>query len=233
MVGKMWRNQAGSDPSRSSRCRPGDLGPAPVPDMPVNLQRAAHGALTTGRSVVTADLAVVAGLDDLAIDLQRLVHQPGVTDVAERHEVLVVEPSQFDTVEQPGILVGQGHASLIAQGLGQPWQVHVISGATRDALSLALHAANREGRPSPDFSWDEGTFSGRYLERHREHGKRRDEAAAVNFSFFHAPHVALLFIPVFGDGVRVAGDLGMYGQTFLLALAARGLGGVPQTVLGL
>ncbi|MEN5364446.1 nitroreductase [Brevundimonas intermedia] len=129
----------------------------------------------------------------------------------------------------------------------QPWQVHVVSGATRDALSLALHAANREGRPSPDFSWDEGAFTGRYLERHREHGKlyyenlgvaredrqRRNEAAAVNFSFFHAPHVALLFMPVFGDSVRVAGDLGMYGQTFLLALAARGLGGVPQTVLGL
>jgi nitroreductase len=36
-----------------------------------------------------------------------------------------------------------------------------------------------------------------------------------------------------GDCVRVAGDLGTYSQTFLLALAARGLGGVPQTVLGL
>lgn len=129
----------------------------------------------------------------------------------------------------------------------QPWQVHIVSGAKRDALSTALHEANRQGRLSPDFSWDEGAFHGRYLERHREHGKlyyenlgvaredrqRRDEAAAVNFSFFHAPHVALLFMPVFGDSVRVAGDLGMYGQTFLLALAARGLGGVPQTVLGL
>ena len=40
-------------------------------------------------------------------------------------------------------------------------------------------------------------------------------------------------MPQVGDSVRVAGDLGMYGQTFLLALAARGLGGGPQTVHGL
>lgn len=83
--------------------------------------------------------------------------------------------------------------------------------------------------------------------RRREHGKlyyenlgvaredhhRRNEAASINFSFFHAPHVAMLFMPTIGDSVRVAGDIGMYGQTFLLALAARRLGGVPQTVLGL
>jgi nitroreductase len=58
-------------------------------------------------------------------------------------------------------------------------------------------------------------------------------SGAANFSFFNAPHVALLFMPPIGDCVRVAGDLGMYGQPFLLSLAARGLGGVPQTVLGL
>ena len=39
-------------------------------------------------------------------------------------------------------------------------------------------------------------------------------------------------MPSFGDNIRVAGDIGMYGQTFLLSLAARGLGGVPQTILG-
>ncbi|TCU54688.1 nitroreductase [Novosphingobium sp. PhB57] len=129
----------------------------------------------------------------------------------------------------------------------QPWNMHIVSGAKRDDLSKALHEANVAGRLTPDFSWDEGGFEGRYDERRREQGaiyyrnlgvarddrESRAKASGVNFSFFNAPHVALLFMPVVGDSVRVAGDLGMYGQTFLLALAARGLGGVPQTVLGL
>jgi nitroreductase len=129
----------------------------------------------------------------------------------------------------------------------QPWNTHIVSGSKRDALSRALHAASEAQQLSPDFSWDEAAFGGRYGERRREHGKlyyeslgvRRDEpearrvAAAANFSFFDAPHVALLFAPSIGDGVRIAGDLGMYGQTFLLSLTARGLAGVPQTVIGL
>jgi len=39
-------------------------------------------------------------------------------------------------------------------------------------------------------------------------------------------------MPSFGDDVRVAGDIGMYAQTFLLSLTAHGLGGIPQTMLG-
>lgn len=34
-----------------------------------------------------------------------------------------------------------------------------------------------------------------------------------------------------GD-VRVAGDIGMYGQTFRLSLTAHGLAGIPPTSLG-
>lgn len=66
----------------------------------------------------------------------------------------------------------------------------------------------------------------------RDDHDARKKAAAINFSFFNAPHVALLFMPVVGDNVRVAGDLGMYGQTLSLALAARGLGGVPPDASG-
>ncbi|WP_262486568.1 nitroreductase family protein [Chryseobacterium hispalense] len=39
-------------------------------------------------------------------------------------------------------------------------------------------------------------------------------------------------MPSVGDNVRVASDVGMYAQTFLLSLTAHGLAGVPQTVLG-
>lgn len=40
-------------------------------------------------------------------------------------------------------------------------------------------------------------------------------------------------MPAFGDEVRAAGDIGMYAQNFLLSLTARGLGGIPQTMLGM
>src|SRR5690606_28399832 len=53
-----------------------------------------------------------------------------------------------------------------------------------------------------------------------------------NLEFFGAPHVCLLFMPPFCDSVRIAGDIGMYAQTFLLSLTAHGLQGCPQTFLG-
>lgn len=39
-------------------------------------------------------------------------------------------------------------------------------------------------------------------------------------------------MPAFGDNVWVAGDLGMYGQTFLLSLTDHVLAGISQTSLG-
>ena len=128
----------------------------------------------------------------------------------------------------------------------QPWNVHIVSGEKLCALSKTLFQALAAGRFSPDFSFDTKVFYGRYKERSDEQGRsyheslgvaRDDEAGrraagAMNYSFFNAPHVALLFMPSFGDNVRLASDVGMYGQTFLLSLAARGLAGVPQTSLG-
>lgn len=83
-----------------------------------------------------------------------------------------------------------------------------------------------------------------YIARFPNHGKVRHDAMDIarddaagrrhedfrNLSFFDAPHVALLFMPSVGDNVRVAGDIGI---TFLLSLVAHGLGGIPQTSLGL
>ena len=128
----------------------------------------------------------------------------------------------------------------------QPWQVHIVSGAKRDLLSRALLAADDAGRRTPDFSFAISAFDGIYRQRAREQGaayyeaigvareaiEDRRTAAQYNMKFFGAPHVALLFMPAVGDNVRVAADVGMYAQTFLLSLAAHGLGGVPQTSLG-
>lgn len=128
----------------------------------------------------------------------------------------------------------------------QPWQVHIVSDAKRDELSRAILADDDVGHNTPDFSFSLTDFYGPYRERARSQGaayyraigvsreanEDRLTAARLNLSFFGAPHVALLFMPSFGDDVRVAGDIGMYGQTFLLSLTAHGLGGIPQTMLG-
>ncbi|MFF9803040.1 nitroreductase family protein, partial [Streptomyces rochei] len=45
----------------------------------------------------------------------------------------------------------------------QPWTVHVVSGAARDALTKELLRAEEEGRTSPDFT--DGYGEGLYLER--------------------------------------------------------------------
>lgn len=128
----------------------------------------------------------------------------------------------------------------------QPWQVHILSGEVRDAFSrIALEAYNN-GQDSKDFSYDLTDYADAEQERGRAQGaayyqalgvaredkEGRQSAARRNLTFFGAPHVALLFAPNVGDNVRVAADIGMYAQTFLLALAANDLAGVPQTMLG-
>ena len=128
----------------------------------------------------------------------------------------------------------------------QPWHVHVVSGSARDKLSAALLRDENEGYRTPDFSFDAGAFKGIYAERHHAMAMRRNDAAGIrrddhvaryedmlrNLKFYGAPHVAFLFMPVIGDSVRTAGDIGMYAQTLLLSLAAHGFAGTPQTVLG-
>ncbi len=128
----------------------------------------------------------------------------------------------------------------------QPWSVHVVSGEKRNQLSAAIVEAAIRGDYPSDFPFSIQSYCGRYSERQKEQGRlyhemlsmARDDSDARsattlrNYHFFDAPHVALLFMPSVGDNVRAAADVGMYAQTFLLALAARGLGGVAQTSLG-
>lgn len=128
----------------------------------------------------------------------------------------------------------------------QPWSTHIVSGDKLRELSAAIIKADDSGYFTPDFSFDVNHFYGRYGERQQAQGKayyeglgvaRHDKVARKaagdqNFTFFNAPHVAILFMPSFGDHVRVAGDIGMYEQTFLLSLIDHGLAGIPQTYLG-
>ncbi len=128
----------------------------------------------------------------------------------------------------------------------QPWEVHIVSGEARDRVSKALLADEAAGRMSPDylFGYDElyGAYSDRQVQQAAEYYKsigvsreaKDDRRLALlrNLEFFGAPHACFLFMPPFYDSVRIAGDIGMYGQTFLLSLTANGLQGCPQTLLG-
>lgn len=129
----------------------------------------------------------------------------------------------------------------------QPWHVHIVSGATRNAVSRAMLSAEADDTHTPDFPWGYDELSGKYSDRQMAQAAtyyqmlgvsrdaREDRRIAVlrNLEFFGAPHACLLFMPNLYGGVRVAADVGMYAQTFLLSLTAHGLSGVPQTMLGL
>ena len=128
----------------------------------------------------------------------------------------------------------------------QPWNVHIVSGAKKEELKKALLNVREHGQITPDFTFDLDHYYGRYAERQieqaqtyygelqiaREDHEARQKEVMRNLTFFDAPHVAFLFMPSFGDNVRVASDIGMYAQSFLLSLKARGIGSVPQTILG-
>lgn len=128
----------------------------------------------------------------------------------------------------------------------QPWLTHVVSGQKIIELGDLLTSDNEKENFTPDFTFEEKAFVGALAERRKSHGKlyyealgvrrgdmeARKKASARNFRFYGAPHVALLFMPSIGDNVRVGSDVGMYAQTFLLSLVSKGLGGVPQTVIG-
>jgi nitroreductase len=165
------------------------------------------------------------------------------TDLARtRHSPRQFLPTPLPAADIRGVL--EDAQTAPSNSNTQPWHVHIVSGAARDALSNELLKAYEEDRTSPDFT--SGYGGGIYQERSHQHaavvyGARgigrsdqegRKEVLRENLRFYGAPHVALLFMPALGDGVRTAGDIGMYAQNFLLSLTARGYRGIPQTILG-
>ncbi|MBD2797514.1 nitroreductase [Xenorhabdus sp. 18] len=128
----------------------------------------------------------------------------------------------------------------------QPWHVHVVSGETKERLGKLMTANDMEGIQTPDFTFSYDDFYGDYFNRAHEQARiyydalgiarddreRRKATYLRNYQFFNAPHAAFLFMPSFGDNIRVAADIGMYAQSFLLSLTARGFAGIPQTLLG-
>ncbi|RYE02776.1 MAG: nitroreductase [Sphingomonadales bacterium] len=137
--------------------------------------------------------------------------------------------------------------ALIAAGTApsscntQPWKVHIVSGDKLTRLGEALVDAARSAVPRVPEVEHAQPYRGLYRERQIDAAvrlfaaqgvERHDKEARMrsflrNYAFFGAPHAAFLFIPADG-GLREAADCGKFAQTFMLALAAAGVGSCPQ-----
>jgi nitroreductase len=126
----------------------------------------------------------------------------------------------------------------------QPWISHVVSGDALRRLSAALVEAGVRDEPvKPDFTADR-KFLGVHRERQVDAAQqlygamgveRRDltgrkTAYIRNHACFDAPHAVFVFMPGYFD-VREATDIGMYAQTLMLALTARGIASCAQGAL--
>ena len=125
----------------------------------------------------------------------------------------------------------------------QPWRVFIASGSRRDTLSDKLSAALDSGNfGSPEDAID--SFPDDYRRLQIECGAtlygamsvaRDDHAGRLaalrrNYELFDAPHVAVVCMEKhFGMGVAL--DVGMWVQTFMLALQDRGIASCPQAAL--
>lgn len=128
----------------------------------------------------------------------------------------------------------------------QPWISHVLSGESLRGLGRKMVGASEAGiPPDPDFTADR-KFTGVYRDRQigaavqlygamgieRNDRPKRDWAYRRNLDFFGAPHAVLVFMHG-GFEEREAVDLGIYAQTLMLAMTARGVASCAQGALSL
>ncbi|MGE5467888.1 MAG: nitroreductase [Ignavibacteria bacterium] len=125
----------------------------------------------------------------------------------------------------------------------QPWHVHVLTGATRDALCAAVCEAYDREPQSHEYEYDyyPAEFFEPYLGRRRKVGfdlyqlvgiaKGDKEAMRLqhrrNFEFFGAP-VGMIFTIDRRLGKGSWFDYGMFLQNVMVAARARGLDTCPQ-----
>lgn len=162
--------------------------------------------------------------------------------IRDRHATRAFRPEAVpaDTMRAIFSLAGAAPSNSNAQ----PWQVEVVSGATRERLAHALQAAHAEKRTSADLPYSEDMYAQVQQVRRAAFGAELygalgidpdDHAAraaydAESLRFYGAPHAAFLFVN--GDGgPRLAADVGGYMQTLLLAMTAYGVDSCPQGLL--
>jgi len=150
-------------------------------------------------------------------------------------------PVSRDTVE--AILDAARHAP---SGVNtQPWQVAVVTGASKEKISTALLAARQNREPErPDYPYYPKEWVEPYKGRRKASGLQlyaalqisRDDIGARlkawnnNYSFFGAPVGLLFFIDrMLSQGSWI--DMGMFIQNVMLAARAHGLETCPQASL--
>lgn len=127
----------------------------------------------------------------------------------------------------------------------QPWQVAVVSGEHKAALTAAMITAREQQQtPQPDYQYYPGKWQEPYRRRRVECGKALYQALGVNkgdkdaqqrawnnnYHSFGAPLVLYLFV----DKHMETGswiDMGIFVQTVMLAAQAYGLASCPQASL--
>lgn len=123
----------------------------------------------------------------------------------------------------------------------QPWEVIILSGARKEALSKKLVELIETGKePSPDIpepeSWPDAEGSRIYdLYKKRAEASGIDmndpvvlkKAKIANFNFYGAPHAIYLFQDSSLSAWSIF-DFGLFAQSLMLAAHANGLGTVPQ-----
>ncbi len=127
----------------------------------------------------------------------------------------------------------------------QPWRVHVLTGAAKEALSRDIRAAyddpEERARHTEQYAYYPTEWKSPYIDRRRKVGwdlygllgigkadkARMHEQHGKNYDFFGAP-VGLMFTI---DRVMQQGswlDYGMFLQNVMVAARARGLDTCPQ-----
>ncbi len=124
----------------------------------------------------------------------------------------------------------------------QPWRVHVLVGAVRDAMCREIVAAHAAGEhPEPEYAYYPREWVSPYLDRRRQIGwalyglvgiARGDRQATArqhrrNYDFFGAP-VGMIFTLHRALDYGSFLDLGMFLQNVMVAARARGLDTCPQ-----
>ena len=128
----------------------------------------------------------------------------------------------------------------------QPWQVAVVTGEKKNALTKAMEAAfMKDGIGTMDYSYYPSEWNEPYKKRRVSCGaqlysalniERRDKAGRLkqwvaNYRAFDAPAILFFFL----DSVMERGsylDYGMFLQSVMLAALEEGLATCPQAALG-
>jgi nitroreductase len=166
-----------------------------------------------------------------------------ITAMKQRHSVRAFLDKPVQQADITAILEA---ARFAASGVNtQPWQVCVVTGQTKQAISNAVLAEHAQGvKPNPDYlyyprEWHEPYKSRRFacgmalygaLDIKREETEKRQAVWQANYRFFDAPVGLFFFIDAFLEKGSWM-DMGMFMQNVMLAAIGVGLATCPQAAM--